>query len=177
MKSCLEKNDIEMYWTHNDGKSVVAEGFIRTLKSKIYKYMASISKNVFIEKLDDIVSKHNNKYHIRIKMKPVDVKQITYIESSKEISYQDPKFKIGDIIRISKYKNIFAKCHVPNWSGEVFVIKSVKKTVLWTFIISDLKGIEIVGTFYEKELQKTNKIFKIEKIEKAIKRKGGKLYF
>ena len=87
-------------------------------------------------------------------MKPVDVKPSTYIDSSKEINDEDPKFKIADIVRISKYKNIFAKGYIPNWSGEVFVIKKVKNTVPWTYVISDLKGEEIVGTFYEKELQK-----------------------
>ena len=86
-------------------------------------------------------------------MKLVDVKPGTYIDSSKEISNEDPKFKIGDIVRISKYKNIFAKGYVPNWSEEVFVIKKVKNTVPWTYFISDLNGEEIVGTFYEKELQ------------------------
>ena len=112
-----------MYSTHNEGKSVVAERFIRTLKNKIYKYMTSISKNVYIDKLDDIVNKYNNTYHSTIKMKPVDVKSNTYIDSSKEINDKDPKFKIGDIVRISKYKNIFVKDYVPNWSEEVFVIK------------------------------------------------------
>ena len=154
MKSWLEKNDIEMYSTHNEGKSVIAERFIRTLKNKIYKYMTSISKNVYIDKLDDIVNKYNNTYHSTIKMKPVDVKSNTYIDSSKEINDKDPKFKIGDIVRISKYKNIFAKGYVPNWSEEVFVIKKVKSTVPWTYVISDLKEDKIVGTFYEKSCKK-----------------------
>ena len=91
-----------MYSTHNEGKSVVTERFIRTLKNKIYKYKASISKNVYIDKSDDIVN-------ITIKMKPVDVKSSTHIDSSTEINNTDPKFKIGDIVRISKYKYIFAK--------------------------------------------------------------------
>ena len=85
--------------------------------------MTSISKNVYIDKLDDKVNKYNETYHDTIKMKPVDVKPSTYIDSSKEINYQDPKFKIGDIVRTSKYKNIFAKGYVINWSEEVFVIK------------------------------------------------------
>ena len=174
MKSWLEKNDIEMYSTHNEGKSVVAERFIRTLKNKIYKYMTSISKNVYIDKLDDIVNKYNNTYHSTIKMKPVDVKSSTYIDSSKEINDKDPKFKIGDIVRISKYKNIFAKGYDPNWSEEVFVIKKVKNTVPWAYVISDLKDKEIVGTFYQKALQKTNQ--KEFRVEKVIKRKGDKLY-
>ena len=109
MKSWLEKNYIEMYSTHNECKSVVRERFIRTLKNKIYKYITSISKNVYIDKLDDIVIKHSNTYHSTIKMNPVDVKPNTYIDSNKEINEKGPKFKIGDTVRTSKYKNIFAK--------------------------------------------------------------------
>ena len=97
-----------MYSIHNEGKSVVAERFIRTLKTKIYKYMTSVSKNVYIDKLDDIVGEYNNTYHRTIKMKPVDVKDNTYTESNKEVNDKDPKFKVGDHVRISKYKNIFA---------------------------------------------------------------------
>ena len=76
-----------------------------------------------------------------------------YIDFNKENNTESPKFKIGDNVRISKYKNIFAKGYIPNWSEEAFVIKKVKNTVPWTYVISDLKGEEIVGTFYEKELQ------------------------
>ena len=123
MKSWLQKNAIEMYSTHNEGKSAIAERFIRTLKNKIYKYMTSISKHVYIGELNDIVNKYNNIYHSTIKMKPVDVKSSTYISSSKEINDKDAKFKIGDIVRISKYKNIFVKGYLPNWSEEIFVIK------------------------------------------------------
>ena len=109
-----------MFSAHNEGKSVVAERFIRTLKNKICKHMTSISKNVCIDKLDDIANKYNNTYHSTINMKPFDVKSNTYIDSSKEINNQDPKFKIGGIVRISKYKNIFTKGYVPSWSEEFF---------------------------------------------------------
>ena len=115
-----------MYLIHNEGKLVVAERFIKTLKNKIYKYMTAISKNVYIDKLDDIVNEYNNTYHRTIKMKPVDVKDNTYIDFKKEINNKDPKFKVGDHVRISKYKNIFAKGYTPNWSEEVFVIKKLK---------------------------------------------------
>ena len=103
-----------MYSTHNEGKFVVAEIFIRTLKSKIYKHMTSISKNVYIDKLDDIVDEYNNAYHTTVKIKPIDVEDNTYINTDKEINDKDPKFKVGDHVRISKYKNIFAKCYTPN---------------------------------------------------------------
>ena len=98
-----------MYSTHNEGKSVVAETFIRTLKSKIYKHMTSISKNVYIDKLDDIVDEYNNTYHTTIKMKPIDVKGNAHINTSKEINNKDPKFKVGDRVRISKYKTFLLK--------------------------------------------------------------------
>ena len=98
-----------MYSTHNERKSVIAERFIRTIKDKIYKYMTSISKNVYIDKVDDIVHKDSNKKHRTIKMKPIDVKGNTYIDFGKEVNDNDPKFKFGDLVRISKYKNIFAK--------------------------------------------------------------------
>ena len=130
MKSLLETNDIEMYSMHNERKSVVAERFIRTLKNKIYTYLTSVSKNVYTDKLDDIVNKYNNTYHSTIKMEPVDVKSSTYINSSKEVIDEDPKFKICDFIRISKCKNIFEKGYVSNWSKEVFVIKKIKNTAI-----------------------------------------------
>ena len=165
LKKWLRDNNIVMYSTHNEGKSVFAERFIRTLKSKIYKYMTSISKNVYIDKLDDIVDKYNNTYHTSIKMKPIDVKDNTYINADKEINNKDPKFKVGDHVRISKYKNIFAKGYMPNGSEEVFVMKKVENTVPWTYVINDLNCEEITGTFYEKELQKTNQEeIRIEKV-------------
>ena len=173
-KKWLRDNNIVMYSTHNEGKSVVAERFIRTLNSKIYKYMTSISKNVYIDKLDDTVDKYNNTYQTTIKMKPIDVKDNTYINTSKEINNKDPKFKVGDCVKISKYKKIFAKAYMPNWSEEVFVIKKVKNTIPWTYVINNLNGEEIIGTFYEKELQKTNQ--EEFRIEKMIRRKRGKLY-
>ena len=163
-----------MYSTNNKGKSLVAERFIRTIKNKIYKYMTSISKNVYIDKLDDIVKKYNITCHISIKMKPVDVKGNTYIDFKKEVNDKNPKFKVGDHVRISKYKNIFTKGYIPNWSEEIFIIKKIKNTVPWTYVINDLNDEEIIGAFYENELQKTDQ--KEFRIEKVLKKKGDKLY-
>ena len=115
-KKLLKDNDIEMHSIHNEGKLVVSERFIRTSKKEIYKYMTAISKNIYIDKLDDILNEYNNAYHRTIKMKPVDIKDNTYFDFEKEINDKDPKFKIGDHVRIFKYKNIFAKGYVPNWS-------------------------------------------------------------
>ena len=89
-------------------------------------------------------------------MKPIDDKDNTYINTDKEVNDKDPKFKVGNHVRISKYKNIFAKGYTPNWSEEVFLIKEVKNRVPWTYVIIDLNGEEIIGTFYEQKLQKTN---------------------
>ena len=102
-----------MYSIHNEEKSVVAERVIRTLKTKIYKYMTLVLKNAYIDKLDDTVGEYNNTYHRTIKMKPVDVKDNAYIDFKKEVNDKDPKFKVGDHVRISKYKNIFAKGYTP----------------------------------------------------------------
>ena len=125
---------------------------------------------MYIDKLDDIVRKYNNTYHTSIKMKPIDVKDNTYIGFKKEVNDKNPKFKVGDHVRISKYKNIFANGYMPNWSEEIFIIKKIKNTVPWTYVINNLNGEEIIGTFYENELQKE---FKIEKV---LKKKGDKLY-
>ena len=116
-----------MHSMHNEGTSVVSERFIRTLKNKIYKYMTLVSKNVYIDKLDGIADEYNNTYHRTNKMKPIDVEDNTYTDFEKEVNDKDPKFKVGDHVIISKYKNIFAKGYTPNWSEEVFVIKKVKK--------------------------------------------------
>ena len=136
--------------------------------------LKGLSKNVYIDKLEYIVDEYNNTYHATIKMKPTDVKDNTYINTDKETNDKDLKFKVGDRARIPKYKNIFAKGYTPIWSAEIFVIKKVKNTVPWTYVINHLNGEEIMGTFYEKELQKTNQ--EEFRIEKVIKRKGDKMY-
>ena len=106
-------------------------------------------------------------------MKPVEVKDKTYIDFKKEVNDKDPKFKVGDRVRISKYKTIFAKGYTPNWSEEIFVASKIENAVAWTYVINDLNGENIISTFYEKELQKTNQHkFRIAKV---IKRKGDKL--
>ena len=107
MKLFLQNNDMEMCSKHNEVKSVIAEGFIRNFKNKIYRRLTSVSKHVYIDKLDDIVNKYNNTYNSAIKEKPVDVKENTYIDSSKEINDKDPK--ISDIVRVPIYKNNFSK--------------------------------------------------------------------
>ena len=125
-----------MYSAHNEEECVVAERIMRTLKIEIYKYMASISKAVYIDKLNDIVLKWNNTYHSTIKIKPYDVKESTCVDQSVMNNDKDPKFEVGDRVRISKYKYIFAKGYTPNWSAEVSVVKEVKNTVRWTYVVT-----------------------------------------
>ena len=121
-KNFLKNNDIEMYSTHNEGKSVVAERFIKTLKNKIYKHMTTIGKNIYFNVLDDIVKNYNNTIHNSIKMKTKDVKNDNLTEYIEEFNKKNPKFKIGDHVRVSKYKNIFSKGYLRNWSEEIFLL-------------------------------------------------------
>ena len=107
-------------------------------------------------------------------MKPINVTSDSYAEYSEDFNKKDPKFKVGDYVRIEKYKNIFAKRYTPNCSEEVFVVSKIKNTVLWTYLISDLNGEEITGIFQEKEVQKSSQ--EKFRIEKVLKRKGDELY-
>ena len=166
--------DIEMYSAYNEEKSVVAERFIKTLKNKIYKHMTAISKNAYFDVLNDMVDEYNNRYHRTIKMKPIDVKSDSFAEYNGESNEKDPKFIVGHHVGISKYKNIFAKRYTPNWSEEIFAIKQKKKNCTLAYVISELHGEKILGSFYEKKLQKTNQ--KEFSIEKVINRKGNNLY-
>ena len=135
--------------------------------------MTSISKNVYIDKLDDKVNKYINTYHSTIKMKHVDVKQ-NILTLVKKLMINILNLKSMILLEYQNIKPFFAKGYLPNWSEEVFVITKVQNTFPGTYVISDLKDKEIVGTFYEKELQKTNQ--KEFRVEKVIKRKGEKLY-
>ena len=150
----LPDNDINMYSTYNEGKSVVAERFIRALKNKLYKHMTATGKNIYYHVLDDVVNKYNNTKHSTIKMKPIDVKnnKRVYIDEHNE---KDSKFKVGDRVRISKFKNIFAKGYTPNWSSEILIVDKINDTVPYTYNLKDLSDEEIIGSFYDKELQNT----------------------
>ena len=141
-----------MYSTHNERKSVVAERFIRILKNKIFKLMTAISKNVYFNVLGDIVNKYNNTVHKAIKMRPIDVTTNFYAEYKEDSNKKTLNLKLVILSEFLSTKTFFAKRYAPNWSEEIFVIKKVKNTVPWTYIINDLNGEEIIGTFYEKEL-------------------------
>ena len=144
-----------MYSTFNEGKSVVAERFIRTLKNKLYKHMTAADKNVYYDVLDDIVNEYNNTKHNTIKMKPNDVKydnKRVYID---EYNKKNCRFNVGDRVRICKFKNIFAKRYTPNWSREILIVNKINDTVPYTYNLKDLNDEEIMGSFYDRELQKT----------------------
>ena len=136
--------------------------------------MTAISKNIYFDVLDDIVDKYHNTVHKTIKMEPIDATGDSYAEYNEDFNKKNPKFKVGDHVIISKYKNIFAKRYTPNSSEEVFVINKIKNVVTWTYVINNMNGEEITGGFYEKELQKTNQ--NQFTMEKVLKRKGDKLY-
>ena len=148
----LSDNDINMYSTYNEGKSVVVERFIRTLKDKLYKHMTATGKNVYYDVLDDVVNKYNNTIHSTIRMKPIDVKnnKRVYIDEHNE---KDSRFKVGDRVRIFRYKNIFTRGYTPNWSQEIFIVDKTNDTVPYTYNLKDLNDEEIIGSFYDKELQ------------------------
>ena len=154
-KKCLSDNNIIMYSTYNEGKLVVAEILIRTLKNKLYKHMTATGKNVYYDVLDDIVNEYNNTKHSTIKIKPIDVgnnyKRV-YIDEHNE---KHSRFKVGDRVRISKFKNIFAKGYSPNWNREIFIVNKRNDTVPYTYNIKDLNDEEIIGRFYDRELQKS----------------------
>ena len=153
-KRFLKINNTQMYSTYNEGKSAVVERFIRTLKNKIFKHMTADSKNVYFDVLDDFLNKYNNTVHRTLKMKPIDVTSDSYAEYKEGSNEKDPKFKVGDRVRISKYKNIFAEGYIQHGSDEIFVVIKIKNTIPWIYVISHLNGEPIIGSFYEKELQK-----------------------
>ena len=153
-KKWLSSNNIIIYSTYNEGKSVIAERFIRKLINKLYKHMTAIGKNVYYNVLDDVVNEYNNTKHSTIKMKPIDVgdNKRVYIDEHYE---KDSRFKVGGRVRISKFKNIFAKGYTPNWSKEIFIVDKINDTVPYTYNIKDLNDEEIIGSFYDRELQKS----------------------
>ena len=153
-KDFLKISNSKMYSTYNEGKFVVAERFIRTLKNKIFKHMTAISKNIYFDALENVVATYNNTIHRTIKMKPIDITSDSYAEYNEDSNKKDPKFKVGDHAKLSMYKNIFAKGYTPNWSEEIFVINKIKNTVPWTYVINDLNGEEIMEVFMKKNYRR-----------------------
>ena len=142
MKSLREKNVIEMYSTHNEGKSVVAERFMRTLKKKIHRYKTSLSKNVYIDKLADIVNKYNNTYHRTIKMKPVDVKSSTYIDSSND---QDPELVI--LLECQNIKTFLQKAKFQIGLKKFLLLQQLKILLSGYMLLGILKAKKLLERF------------------------------
>ena len=175
------KDLIELYSTENEEKSSVVERWIRTMKEKMWKYFTANSTNHYINVLSDLVKEYNNTRHSSINMTPVkaskkenelDVWRNLYPELL-EIYDINPKFSVGDKVRISKKKKTFEKGYTTRWTEEIFTIVEVKRTQPPTYKIADLNGEEIKGSFYEPELQKTNQeIFRTEKVIKRGKKKS-----
>ena len=136
--------------------------------------MTAVSKNIYFDVLDYIFDRYNNTVHRTIKIKPIDVTGDSYADYNEDFNKKYPKFNISDHLRISTYKNVFAKGYTPNWSEEVFVVTKIKNTVSWSYVFSDLNGEEITGRFYEKEFQKTSQ--EEFRMGKVLKRKGDTFY-
>lgn len=160
-KKFLKENDIELYHTENEEKSCIAERFIRTLKEKISKYFTAYNTTKYYDVLDQIVSEYNNTYHNTIKMTPIEGSKKENERDIYERVFQDdlcekkPRYKVGDRVRLSRYKNKFEKGYERNWTREIFIIDKVLQTNPITYRLQDLKGEEIIGSFYENELQVT----------------------
>jgi len=154
-KKFLSDNEVELYQTYNEGKAVVIERFNRTLKEKMWRYFTETNNNKYLHILPKLLFEYNNTIHSTIKMTPIEGSKsknehkINYIS---EIIKEKPKFKIGDRVRIYKYKKLFAKGYETNWTKEIFVISAINNTSPITYKIKDLNGEDIVGSFYKQEL-------------------------
>ena len=176
-KKWLNDNNIEMYSTFNEGKAVVIERFNRTLKNKMFKYFTANGTYKYIDILSSLINEYNNKKHSSTKLSPNELyfnKKQLKNSSRKKNNLLSYDFKIGDKVRISKFKKKFEKGYTPNWTEEIFIIYAINMTNPVTYLIKDLNDVPIKGSFYKQELQKTNQeIFRIEKI---IKKKNNKAF-
>ena len=151
MQGWFDNSNILMYSTHNEGKSVIAERFIKTLKSKIYKKITANDSKSYLSYLNKLVDQYNNTYHHYIDKERINA-DFSVLTEKIETNLKAPKFKVNDRVRITKYKNIFSKGYTENWSREIFIIDSVLKTNPWTYKLKDLNREKMIGSFYEKEL-------------------------
>ena len=151
MQEWLDNNDFLMHCIRNGGKSVIAERFMKTLKSKIYKKMTANDSKLYLPYLNKLVDQYSHAYHHSIIKKPINANSSGSTENI-EPNPKAPKFKVNNILRITKYENIFSKGYTENWSREIFIIDCVLKTNPWTYKIKDLNGEKIIGSFNEKEL-------------------------
>ena len=173
---------VYLYATENEEKSSIAERWIRTMKEKMFKYFTDYKTNRYIDVLPDLVEDYNNAVHSSTKFTPVEaskkknelkVWRNLYPDRYKT-SRLNPKFSVGDEVRITKKKKAFEKGYTTRWTNEIFTIKEIRETDPITYKLEDLEGEEIKGTFYTEELQKTKE--QIYKIEKIIKKKNGQSF-
>jgi len=175
----IKENDIIRYSTYGEHKSAVVERFNRTLKTNMWKRFTAENTRNWIDMIDKLMSNYNNKFHFTIKMTPSEASkkknkaQVLNNQTHLEPTHENPKFKVGDKVRISRIKKIFEKGYLPNWSEELYVVSQVKNTNPFTYIVNDLNGDLIAGSFYTEELQKsTQDVFRIEKVIRKKKING-----
>ena len=180
-KDMLDKNNIQMYSTENEEKSSVVERWNRTIKNRMWKRFTEQSNTQYLKILPEILNNYNNSFHTSIKMTPTEASQKKNEKTVRDNLYNDltllkmkSKYKIGDKVRISKYKrDLFDKGYTPNWTEKMFVIDKIQHTNPVTYKIKDLNDEEIHGSFYEAELQKTDQtLFRVEKVVKKSKTKA-----
>lgn len=179
-KALMKKHNVNHYSTYTVKKAAIVERVIRTLKERLYKYFSLNGSYRWIDVLEDIVKEYNNRCHRTIGMKPIDVnkaneKQILNSTYS-HIKLAPPhRYKVGDIVRVSKNKHVFSKGYTPNWTSELFKIVKVQITNPTTYLLEDMNGRPVRGGFYEQELQKT-KTPDVYLVEKVLRRRGKKVY-
>lgn len=177
-KDLMKKYNMKHYSVHSTMKACVAERFIRTLKTNMFREFSARGSYTWLNLLQTLIDKYNSTVHSTIKMKPKDVLDNSLLLSTYrqgDIFSKKPKFKAGDFVRVSKHKTAFKKGYLPNWSTEIFKVERVQPTSPPTFLLEDLKGSPIVGAFYVEELQRT-KYPDIYLVERILKRKGSKVY-
>lgn len=182
VQDVFRKHNIRHYFSLNDDiKAALVERFNRTLKSRLYRYMSRHRTNRWIDALNDVVASYNKSPHRSIGMAPIDVTQDKEDELARRLYPPKPplryKYDVGDRVRIAKYKHVFQKGYVPNWTEELFVIADKNPTYPVTYVLKDLAGEYIKGKFYEQEIQKVTKTDDVYDIEKVLKtrRRGGKV--
>ena len=181
MKDLLHKNGVKLYTTENEEKSSVVERWNRTMKEKLFRMFSANNNTIYFDKLDELVDQYNHRFHSSIRMTPAEAskqqnEKKVFANLFGDLLYAKrgkAKFKVGDKVRISKFKRkIFDKGFTPNWTEEIFVIDEILNTNPLTYKLVDLLGEKITGSFYEAELQKTNQnIFRIEKVIRRDQKK------
>lgn len=182
VNAVVKKYKVNLYSTYSDLKASIVERFNRTLKERMWKMFTARGSHEWVSLLPGLLKRYNNTVHSTIKMKPKDVRQkhvkdiLTLLNNkgrTKDVSKQ-AKFKVSDTVRISRYKRIFTKGYLPNWTNEVFKIYAIKPTKPLTYILEDHNGEILKGGFYQEELSKSN-TGDVYLIDKVLKRRGDKV--